>query len=161
MYSMNALAALSRLPIFSTVSPAEAEKLATRLQPRYFVAGQTIFQRGDSDANLYFIESGEVKIRLMSPEGKERILATAGPGSSFGMASLLNGGPRSVDAVAKADCSTLNLERDAFLDFLRVNPETAIAVLSTFGGMIREADEMIYLVTFVDVPGRVAQTLLK
>lgn len=42
--------------------------------------GRPLFSRGETPPGLVFIRSGEVKVNLSSPEGREQIVWVAGPG---------------------------------------------------------------------------------
>jgi CRP-like cAMP-binding protein len=49
------------------------------------IAKQTnVYACGDSDELIYFIESGQIKLLMRSPEGKECLLAILAPGDIFG-----------------------------------------------------------------------------
>ena len=44
----------------------------------------TVYAAGDPDEMVYFIESGQVKLLMVSPEGKECLLAIHSDGDIFG-----------------------------------------------------------------------------
>src|SRR5256885_550837 len=54
-----------------------------------FSKDETIFSQGDRADAIYFVESGRVKISVVSPAGKEGVLALLGPHSFFGEGSLV------------------------------------------------------------------------
>ena len=43
-----------------------------------------VYNCGDQDEMVYFIESGQIKLLLLSPEGKECLLAIHSNGDIFG-----------------------------------------------------------------------------
>ena len=60
-----------------------------------------IFFAGDPGNGLYIVESGIIRIALSSEQGlREVVLALVGPADFFGDLALLDGEPRSADAVA-------------------------------------------------------------
>ncbi len=59
-----------------------------------------VYTCGDQDGMVYFIESGEVKLLLLSPEGKECLLAIHSGGDIFGELCLSGLGLRQETAVA-------------------------------------------------------------
>jgi CRP-like cAMP-binding protein len=53
-----------------------------------------VYTCGDRDEMVYFIESGRVNLLMLSPEGKERLLAIHTTGDIFGESCLSGLGPR-------------------------------------------------------------------
>src|ERR671937_3037557 len=104
---MDSRAALAQVDLFWALTPEELESLHTRARRRRSPKGTVIFVEGDPGTSLYVIETGHVKIVLTSPEGKELVLAVRGPGEFFGDMALLDGQPRSADAIAAEDCHLL------------------------------------------------------
>ena len=43
-----------------------------------------VYDIGDDDDTIYFISSGQIKLRILSPEGKECMLAVYSAGDIFG-----------------------------------------------------------------------------
>ncbi len=107
------------------------------------------------------IKEGKVKICIISPDGQEVSLAVFGKGEYFGEFALLDGLPRSTDAVAleKVECYTL--QRSDFLNAILKNPKIAILVLEALSKRLRTTDEMVENLIFLDVYGRVAKKLLE
>jgi CRP/FNR family cyclic AMP-dependent transcriptional regulator len=152
---------LARVPFFAGVAVEELELLASSLQRRSVRAGKTVFRQDDPGSSLYVIESGVVKVQRTSPEGKEVILAILGPGDFFGELALLDGEPRSADAVAKEDTALLVLERDDFLAFLDKEPAVATKLLAALSRRLRRTDQLVQDAAFLDVPARLARALLQ
>ncbi len=65
-----------------------------------FARGQTIFQKGDPGSSMMAVVSGKVKICSYSIEGKELVLNIINQGGIFGEIGMLDGEPRTADAVA-------------------------------------------------------------
>ena len=152
---------LSKVPFFAGVPMDELEKLASSLQRRTVRAGKAVFRQDDPGSSLYVIESGVVKVQRTSPEGKEVILTILGPGDFFGELALLDGEPRSADAVAKEDTALLVLERDDFLAFLDRAPAVATKLLAALSRRLRRTDQLVQDAAFLDVPARLARALLQ
>jgi CRP/FNR family transcriptional regulator, cyclic AMP receptor protein len=100
------------------------------LRTRKYARGESIFLTGDPGVNLCIIESGRVKLTLTSAElGREVALDHLGPGDMFGELALLDGEPRSADAIAIEPTRLLLLSRDDFRGFLMSHPSVAIDLL--------------------------------
>lgn len=155
-----AIEALQQVPFFSQLSGEEASALATRLIVRRFSAGQVIFHLGDPGGLLYIITRGKVKISHSTPEGHEALLAIMGAGDFFGELALLDDSPRSATAEALETTETLTLHREEFLRFLNSNPGFANHVLQTLSHRIRNLNDQLSDIFFLDLNGRLARTLL-
>jgi CRP/FNR family transcriptional regulator, cyclic AMP receptor protein len=92
-----------------------------------------VYMCGDNDEMVYFIESGQVKLLMLSPEGRECLLAIHVAGDIFGELCLSGLGARLETAIAMEEtvikqipCSNFfaRLDRDAlfegFIQYLAV-----------------------------------------
>jgi len=69
-------------------------------------AGSWILHQGDLTNEVYHIDRGEVSILQKASEREpEKIIADLGEGEWLGEISLIDGGPRTLSARAKTDCS--------------------------------------------------------
>jgi len=68
-------------------------------------AGQLLFDQGDPSDMVYVVESGEVEVFRMTPDGSEQHMALVTPGQYFGELGPLLNLPRSAAARAHTDCS--------------------------------------------------------
>ncbi|HEU4758574.1 MAG TPA: Crp/Fnr family transcriptional regulator [Dehalococcoidia bacterium] len=152
---------LAQVPLFTGLSSEELDALAALSRRRRYGKGEVVFRQGDPGSVLYIIESGQVKLTLTSTDGKEVILALLGPGGFFGELSLLDGEPRSADAVARLDSLLWALQRQHFLEFLDGRPRAARGLLAALSRRLRRTTELVQDAGFLDVPGRLARALLQ
>jgi CRP/FNR family transcriptional regulator/CRP/FNR family cyclic AMP-dependent transcriptional regulator len=148
------------VPFFSSLGEEQLRELASECRLRRFRRGDTLFYEGDEGSALYILQSGHVKIVRFGEDAEERILHTHGPGECLGELSLVDGAPRSAQAVALDAVEALILHRDPFLALIRRSPQVALAVMSGLAGMVRRLSEQVYDLTALDVPGRLAKRLL-
>ena len=150
-----------QVSIFSDLPEEDVRTLTSVAKRRTFRSGEVIFHREDPGQVLYMIKEGKVKICIISPDGQEISLAVLGKGEYFGEFALLDGLPRSSDAVAleKVECYTL--QRSDFQNAILKNPKIAILVLEALTKRLRKTDQMIEDLIFLDVYGRVAKKLLE
>ena len=92
-------ALLRSIPLFTSLADQDLEPLMGDLRRHRYARGQMVFASGDPGDNLYIVESGRVKLVLTSPDGRESILDLLGPADFFGELALMDGEPRSADAV--------------------------------------------------------------
>ena len=150
-----------QVSFFADLPEEEIKALSSATKRRTFRASEVIFHRDDPGQVLYMIKEGKVKICIISPDGQEVSLAVLGKGEYFGEFALLDGLPRSTDAVAleKVECYTL--QRSDFLNAILKNPKIAILVLEALSKRLRTTDQMVEDLIFLDVYGRVAKKLLE
>lgn len=153
--------ALKTVPFFAHLQEDEILELANRLVMRRFAQGQVIFHHGDPGGLLYIITQGKVKISHSTPDGQEALLAILGAGDFFGELALLDNSPRSATAEALASTETLTLHREDFRRYLISNPDFAMHVLQTMAKHIRRLNSQLSDIFFLDLPGRLARTLLR
>ncbi len=58
------------------------------------LAGEPLFRAGDPGNGCYRIQTGLVKIVVVSQQGEERIISLLGPGATVGELSVIDGEPR-------------------------------------------------------------------
>jgi CRP/FNR family cyclic AMP-dependent transcriptional regulator len=157
----NDVAYLKQVSLFSSLSDSDIRELAAVVKRRIFRAGEVIFHRDDPGQVLYVIKEGKVKICLISPDGQEISLVVFGKGECFGELALLDGLPRSADAIAmeRAECYTL--QRSDFHNAIMKNPTIAIQVMEVLSKRLRSTDQQVEDLIFLDVYGRVAKKLIE
>ncbi len=150
-----------QVPFFADLPEEEIQVLSSATKRRTFRAGEVIFHRDDPGQVLYMIKEGKVKICIISPDGQEVSLAVFGKGEYFGEFALLDGLPRSTDAVTleKVECYTL--QRSDFHNTIQKNPKIAILVMEALSKRLRNTNQMVEDLIFLDVYGRVAKKLLE
>lgn len=159
-WDSSAAQALQSVPFFTNLEDEAAHELAERLVPRRFGPGQVIFHLGDPGGLLYIISRGKVRISYNTVEGQEVVLAILGPGDFFGELALLDDSPRSATAESIGPTETLTLHRDDFIHFITDNPTFSLHVMQTLARHIRRLNIQLADIFFLDLPGRLARTLL-
>jgi CRP/FNR family cyclic AMP-dependent transcriptional regulator len=79
----------------------------------------------------------------------------------FGEIALLDGQPRSADAVAIEPTELLVLERNRLMPFLTANPEIASRMIVVLCQRLRQTSEALEDALLRDAPSRVARGLLR
>ena len=124
---------VSRLPVFSGVSPAALEVAAGKLQPMAVGAGTVVIREGDPADRFYIIESGQFVVDQIDPgTGHPRRLRSMGPDEIFGELGLLRGSPRSATVSASSDGRLLVLDGPDFLELLNADPEVSSRMLDRY-----------------------------
>ncbi|KAI9335299.1 cyclic nucleotide-binding-like protein, partial [Obelidium mucronatum] len=87
--------------------------IANSLEPVFLVAGDVIFQYGETGNEMYFVKNGTVDILV---EG--RVVTSLKNGSFFGELALIANIPRTASAHAVTTCHLYKLTRDAFMQIV-------------------------------------------
>lgn len=115
----------------------EIKTLVPEAELRTFAAGQVIFRAGDNGDGFYVVESGRVRISAMLAGNEPRVLATIGPGDSFGEMAVLDDAPRSATAEAEVETRTLFVGREKFVQRLAGRPALVLKLIRELSARMR------------------------
>jgi CRP/FNR family transcriptional regulator len=91
-----------------------ASELFSNATSHRLKAGDTLFQTGDPGDGCYRLDKGLLKVSLISPQVRERIIAMLTPGAVVGDLAVIDGLPRSASVLALTNCELRFLSRAAF-----------------------------------------------
>lgn len=149
--------------LFKQVPPREAAQLIPHMESHVYLKGDFIFRQGDPDRTMHVIESGRVKLTRQSEDGRLQLLSISTAGEILGEIPVFDpdGGPRTANAVAMTDdVVTASLERDVLFAWLDDHPTVAVDMLQVLAHRMRLNNERISDLVFMDVPGRLAKTII-
>lgn len=103
---------LETLPMFKSLNAYQRMNVADALFSKEYAPGEVIIKQDDEAKNMFFIETGSVKIvREQNGESKELVKLPAG--GYFGELALITKKPRAASCIADADdtkCAILDVE---------------------------------------------------
>jgi len=73
--------------------------------------GDVIFSQGDAADAVFYIQHGKVKLTVISPQGKEAVIAILNANEFFGEGCLAAQRRRMATATALTDCAALRIEK--------------------------------------------------
>jgi CRP/FNR family cyclic AMP-dependent transcriptional regulator len=158
--SIDKLAVLRNDPLFGQLGTDNLSRLASYAHTKSVSAGTRIFEKGDPGTSLFAVLRGTVRISNQSADGKDAVLNMISAGGIFGEIALLDGQPRTADAFAVSECELMQIDRRDFVPLVKANPEIALKLIEILCGRIRHTSEQVEDMTFLDLPGRLAKTLL-
>ncbi len=121
---------------------------------------QRIFDKGDDGDRLLGVLAGQVRIYVISSEGRELIMNVIMPGELFGEISLIDGKPRSASAVAVGDTDLLHIKRADLQSLLQKNSELCFKFMSVLCERVRWTSGLLEDASLLDLPARLAKRLL-
>lgn len=145
--------------VLRAIPEHELDPLAARLRRSRYTRGRLLFTKGDEGTGVMLVVSGRVKIVSVSPSGGEVILNIIEPGHVFGEMALLDGKPRSADAIALLDSEVVELSRKDFLDVLGRNPDAAVQMMVVLCDRIRQATSFVEDAVLLDSAARLLHRL--
>jgi len=84
--------------------------------------GSGIFAQGDAANSVMYIERGSVRLSVVSPAGKEAVVAVLGPRTFFGEGCLAGQSARMATATAMTACTTLVVDKHEMVRQLHERP---------------------------------------
>lgn len=146
--------------LFAAMPPDALEILAASMKEVQATPGEAIFRQMDEGSGLFAILAGQVRIVIGGTDGREHVLRLLGPSEMFGEISVLDGRPRSADAIAVTNCRLLLLERRNLLALIASQPSVAIGLIALLCERLRDTSAQIEGLLFHTLSERLASTLL-
>jgi CRP-like cAMP-binding protein len=158
--SDDARAALAQVELLRDLDPEVLGRLAECVQRRTWQRGDLLVEQGGPGASLIVVLTGAVTVYHEQPDGSKAALSHQRAPTTLGEVTLFDGAPRSATVEAVEPCEALELRRDDLLELLRHEPLFLDALLRSLGALVRRlsgqaADQLV-----LDLPGRVAKTLV-
>ena len=154
--------ALRRIPLFAGLSDGELARVARAVSLRTYAPGETIIFQGDPCQAAYFIAQGRVRVYLLSPGGREQVLAVLGPGQAFNTVPPFQA--CSANHATVQALTPVALYAIACADFCRLVGDCAglaLATLRDFAGRLEHLTDLVEDLSLRSVRERLARFLLE
>ncbi len=152
---------LKTISLFQGVTDEDLLRLVPYCRPRRYEKGKELFQEGDPGDQMFLILSGRVVIQRVNEQGQTMFIAEREAGDYIGELALIDGQPRSADAVASENADFLRLERSAFLEWVHAHPKAMWSLVQTVTARLRETLEALDGSITRDAMGRLCDCFLK
>jgi CRP/FNR family transcriptional regulator, cyclic AMP receptor protein len=159
MRSAEVVELLTRVPVFSTLVPADLERIAELAVPREFEPGQVVFREGDSSDTCYIVRSGRARAVREHSDGRIITLATFGPGDIFGELAMFEDERRSATVEAVEPTAAVAVLGPDMRRLMNEHPGIATRLVIALGRRLRESNERLSRQSFQTVQSRVAVVL--
>jgi len=141
-------------------SPEWQELLKERNTVLTFKKGEHIFTDGQVATHMYMIHRGRVKVVVRHAGGNERIIRIAGDGEVLGHRAIGNEPIYTATVTALSETRVNTIPMPLFLSTMRANNLFCYHFLLYFAEEMRQLDQDMRDLMELDVPQRVAKTLL-
>jgi len=109
--------------------------MADYLRPHSFKSGHVLISQGGMDRNLYFLESGSLKVDVKTDAGFAP-LAILGPGTVVGEGSFFCSLSRNASVLAYSDCKVWELSPADFEAMSKRFPTVALSLSMALGAIL-------------------------
>ncbi|MFW5998197.1 MAG: Crp/Fnr family transcriptional regulator [bacterium] len=150
---------LKDLIVFSLLEDKEVKSICQKAYERKYNKGEIIFFEDDSEKKLYFLTEGKVKLTMMSPEGKEKVLTILQEGDIFGEISLFDEDPHPLSAEVQEECKLLIVSWKDLESVILNNPSLALKLITALAKKTRLLASQVRELVFHDAEGRLAALL--
>ena len=139
----------------------ELSKLKEAIALSDLERGTLLFVPGDTADRLFYLMSGRVKISAPSRGGKQCILQVVEPGEIFGESMLFGHQARNAAAEVIEKASVTVIPGEAVAAYAEAHPEFWKSYSQQLGERVRDLEEQVQWVTFLEVEQRIARLLLR
>ncbi len=150
---------LRKADLFKEMPEALLESLGSIAIDRSVVANEMLFSQNQQATGFYLIESGQIKIYRMAPDGREQIIHLFGEGEIFGEVPVFQGTAYPAYAQSTKKSSVLYFSRDRFLELGKKQPEILLSLLAVLSLRLRHFVELIDDFSLKDITARLAKFL--
>jgi CRP/FNR family cyclic AMP-dependent transcriptional regulator len=122
--------------------------------------GQVIFEQGDAADAVFYIRAGQVKVTVVSEQGKEAIIGVLGTDEFFGEGCLIGQPKRLATASAMTDCIIMRVEKPEVQRVLQDEPTFSRMFISHILVRSSRVEEDLVDQLFNSTEKRLARVLL-
>ena len=148
------------VPIFSQLTSEEMLEVATITTDRTYVKGELIYRAGERKGDLYVLHTGHVKVYRLTPDGKEQVIRTLGPGEFLGELSLFSQSPLTDYAQTLEPSSMCMIQGSHLKQLMAAHPSIAFKVMEELSRRLETSESLIQDINLSTVEQRLARFLL-
>jgi CRP/FNR family cyclic AMP-dependent transcriptional regulator len=126
------------VPLFSTLTDEEFNKLAHIFVARSYRKNQIVFLEEETGNYMYLVLSGKLKVAKSGTGGKETILAIHRAGDFFGEMSLLDGKTAPATVSAMEDARIISVSGADFHKYLLHNEKVMLQIINVLCARLRQ-----------------------
>ena len=150
------LGCVSRVPIFNHLTPEQMQEIMQVVQSVSFKKGEMIYYAGDTSNSLYIVNRGQVKIYLLSEDGKEQIVRVLKHGDFIGELALFQQSVHESYAEALVNTQICLITSADLEKLLLKYPTIAMEILHEFSNRLADSEKQTMSVATERVETRLA-----
>lgn len=151
---------LKRIRLFHSLTDNELFDISPKVMLKEFKKNYIILHEQDTNAFMYIVVQGKVKIYQITEEGKEMILSVHSTGEFFGELSLIDGKTDPATVAAMEPSLIAVISRDDFYSLLYSQKKILENLLELLCSRLRESWKKIQMLNFNDASQRIKMLLI-
>ena len=152
---------LARIPLFRDCADLDFERFDRRCIWKRFGDGEIVVDFEDRSTDVYFIISGEVRVLIRTPAGKEIILADLQSGQFFGELAAIDEIARSANVTALTKSEFCVMPAAVFRDIIFHSAGACDKLLRLLTSRVREGNTRLTEHSVFDLKHRLYAELLR
>lgn len=148
------------LAALKTLTPSHLDQLRASGTVRKYQKKESIYTIGQATDALHLVLKGRIRLRDRDREGREITVSFAAQGEAFGLEALAEMPRRVLSAAAAEGSEVLSIEVGVLQELVSRDAGLMHQWLRHLAAATNHADERIKMLAFLDVPSRLAGTLL-
>lgn len=152
---------LKKCNLFENLDDEEAQRLDRNGLVRRFRRGALIYAPTEESGSVFLLASGRVKIKDLTPDGKETILAFIEEGEIFGELAIVEDDTRQEYAEAVTDSEVLLLPRADMLWLMQRRSDVALSITKLIGFRRRRIENRLRNLLFLSSRDRLLRILVE
>jgi len=148
--------------LFATLNEQQFSQVETDSSTLSLTEGDHLFHQQDPADYFYFLQSGDIKLYRLSPNGEEKVIELIHPGQTFAEAVMfMQIQHYPVHAQAISDCQLIQIRMSTFRKLLDHSPEACMKILARMSQILHGAIQEIDQLTLQNATMRVVQFMLQ
>lgn len=145
-----------------SIHDATIEWFLTHCHIHRYPAKYPVIDEGADAESLFYIMNGSVSVFIKDEEGKEMLLTNLGQGEFIGELLLFEDKPQKRTAWVRTRCNSeiAEISYKKFKQLVHLNPDILMYLGTQMARRLRMTSRQVSNLAFLDVTGRIAQTLL-
>jgi CRP/FNR family transcriptional regulator, cyclic AMP receptor protein len=152
---------LSKVPFFKSADDLAFDRFDHRCLWKKYDEGAIIVDFDDETSDVYFIQTGEVRVVLRTQSGKEVIFADMKSGQYFGELAAIDGAKRSANVSALTRSDVCIVPASVFKEIIYHSPHICEKLLTLLVNRVRELNARLAEHAVFDLKHRLYAELLR
>lgn len=147
--------------LFQDLAPEALDQLCRVARLVRFSRGETVFLKGDDANALFVVVEGAIRVSSGSTDGRTAMLNLIGSGEVFGEVAVLDGLPRTTDAIAHSDSVLLSIARRDLFELIDTQPQLMMKLIVLLCGRVRATSQQVEWLMLQSMSARLAGTIMR
>jgi CRP/FNR family transcriptional regulator, dissimilatory nitrate respiration regulator len=153
------LKALKACHLFNGLKKAELENIAELCDLRTLDKGQILFSEGEHAQSFFILIKGRMRVYKLAASGREQILVTPEPVTTFAEAALFADQRYPAYCSASEDSEIFVIDKTRFLRLIESRPQIALNMIALMAERLRGFSHKIEQLSLMGVVPRLAEYL--